>query len=294
MNNVVRLPAVRRPGPIASNGVVGMLLFVVAEAMFFAGLVSAFTIVKTTALTEWPPAGQPRLPIERTAFNTVALVASGAVLWMADRRFAKSEALALRLLLVAAGLGAFFVVFQGVEWAALVADGLSVRSSTHGGFFCLIVGARGARRGRPRRALRRGETPPERNALASLFLDGSGLLVLRRGDVAPPLLEGLPVTRKRSQVVVLAFTVLTWAGAAAACPVCFAAKGEENRKAFVRTAVFMSALPLLMIGGFVWWAAHRVRRHELGSANDANAPSPVNERSPSRRVRLDSERSANP
>jgi cytochrome c oxidase subunit 3 len=37
-------------------------------------------------------------------------------------------------------LGMFFVVFQGVEWVALLDDGLTMQSSAYGGFFYLIVG----------------------------------------------------------------------------------------------------------------------------------------------------------
>jgi heme/copper-type cytochrome/quinol oxidase subunit 3 len=37
-------------------------------------------------------------------------------------------------------LGAFFVVFQGFEWVALIRQGLTLTSSTLGGFFYLIVG----------------------------------------------------------------------------------------------------------------------------------------------------------
>lgn len=143
MNNVIPLPALRRQRPIASNGVVGMVIFVVAETMFFAGLVSAFTIVKTTSVAGWPPVAQPRLPIERTALNTLALLASGPTLWIAARKFAKSPALALRPLLAAMGLGAFFVIFQGSEWIQLIAQGLTMTSSTHGSFFYLIVGTHG-------------------------------------------------------------------------------------------------------------------------------------------------------
>jgi heme/copper-type cytochrome/quinol oxidase subunit 3 len=44
------------------------------------------------------------------------------------------------LLLASIGLGAFFVIFQGVEWVALIREGLTLTSSHHGSFFYLIVG----------------------------------------------------------------------------------------------------------------------------------------------------------
>ncbi|MEX0912629.1 MAG: cytochrome c oxidase subunit 3, partial [Gemmatimonadota bacterium] len=63
------------------NGVMGMLMFIFTELMFFGGFVSAHTIVRSqTAGQMWPPFGQPRLPAEETAINTAALIASGFVL----------------------------------------------------------------------------------------------------------------------------------------------------------------------------------------------------------------------
>jgi len=134
--------AVRRHR-IADPSVFGMGLFVFSEIMMFAGLVSAFTIARATALTGvWPPAGQPRLPIEATAFNTLSLLASGIVLVFAHRTFRHRGAeAAVRPMGLAIVLGAIFVVFQGVEWTRLLAQGLTLRSSLHGAFFYLIVGA---------------------------------------------------------------------------------------------------------------------------------------------------------
>ncbi len=139
MGKVVALPVRPRRQPLLPNGVLGMLLFVLAEVMLFAGLISAFLVVKGLA-TEWPPVGQPRLPARETAVNTAALLLSGAVLARAQGRFRRAPGRALRPLLLAVGLGAFFVVFQGVEWVALVREGLTLTSSAHGGFFYLIVG----------------------------------------------------------------------------------------------------------------------------------------------------------
>ena len=62
-----------------SSGVLGMLIFMVTEAMFFAGLISAYMVIRA-GIEEWPPWGQPRLPVVATAFNTVMLLASGFVM----------------------------------------------------------------------------------------------------------------------------------------------------------------------------------------------------------------------
>ncbi|MGB5809720.1 MAG: heme-copper oxidase subunit III [Polyangiales bacterium] len=131
-------PAKREP--LLPNGVMGMLMFVATEVMFFSGLISAFIIGKSNAIGGWPPPGQPRLPIEETAFNSVALLASGVCLFFANRAFQKGEPKAKGLLLATILLGGFFIVFQGVEWVALIREGLTLTSGQLGGFFYLIVG----------------------------------------------------------------------------------------------------------------------------------------------------------
>ncbi|MSR21155.1 MAG: heme-copper oxidase subunit III [Gemmatimonadetes bacterium] len=135
-------PAPVRRKPFVSSGVLGMLVFIFAEVMFFAGLISAHTIVKAqTAGGMWPPYGQPRLPVEETAINTAALLVSGIVLllsWFAFRRERSSARIPLALSIL---LGGFFVYSQGLEWTALLGEGLTMQSSSYGGFFYLIVGA---------------------------------------------------------------------------------------------------------------------------------------------------------
>ena len=124
---------------IISSGVLGMLLFVLTEVMMFAGLISAFSIIKATAIV-WPPPGQPRLPVEETLFNTAALLLSAVFLYRAHGVFKRDRRAASRPFLIALLLGAFFVAFQGFEWAQLIAQGLTITSSTLGSFFYLIVG----------------------------------------------------------------------------------------------------------------------------------------------------------
>jgi heme/copper-type cytochrome/quinol oxidase subunit 3 len=140
MTAVERRPPPRKREPILPSNVLGMIIFVITEIMFFAGLFSAFMISEGMATDGWPPAGQPRLPIEETAFNTVALIASGVVLFFAGKRFAAEPKSARVPMVVALLLGTFFVVFQGVEWVQLIHEGLTLTTSTHGSFFYLMVG----------------------------------------------------------------------------------------------------------------------------------------------------------
>jgi len=131
-----------RDGERLPNSVLAMIIFVVAEIMFFAALMSAHTIARATVLGGiWPPLGQPRLPVERTAFNTLILLLSGALLLIANRRALDSYEKARPYLAGAIAMGIAFVLLQGVEWVALLHEGLTMTSSAHGAFFYLIVGA---------------------------------------------------------------------------------------------------------------------------------------------------------
>lgn len=110
---------------------VGVALLIGAELMFFAGLISAFLVFRGSAVA-WPPLGQPRLPVVETFFNTLCLLASGVLVWRAVKG---KPGLTLGL-----GLGALFVLLQGREWTALLAQGLTLRSSQYGSFFYLLIG----------------------------------------------------------------------------------------------------------------------------------------------------------
>ncbi len=142
------LDAAQRRGPpkptlkVAPNGVVGMLIFITSELMLFAGLVSAIAIVKARA-SMWPPPGQPRLPVAETAVNTLALLASGALMYWAGKKFLENPRSALKPLRIGIVLGLFFVGFQGAEWVAMLGQGLTLQSSAMGSFFYLVVGIHG-------------------------------------------------------------------------------------------------------------------------------------------------------
>ncbi len=129
-----------RRRPVLTSGLLGMLIFIVAEVMFFAGLMSAFTIVRAGALPGmWPPPNQPRLPAEATAFNTAVLMVSGISLVYAQWLY-KSGKRAFAPALVATVLGAAFLALQGREWLMLLSQGLTLTSSPMGSFFYLLVG----------------------------------------------------------------------------------------------------------------------------------------------------------
>ena len=130
---------VPRPA-LVSNQVLGVVILVATEVMFFAGLVSAFLIGKAGARA-WPPPDQPRLPVEATAVLTAVLLVSGILLSLVGSRPDLGRGRLRRLLPWSASLGVLFVGLQGVEWVRLVGFGLTMTSSTYGAFFYVVVGA---------------------------------------------------------------------------------------------------------------------------------------------------------
>lgn len=138
----LRLVGAPPPRALADNALLGMALFVFTEVMLFTGFVSAFVIVESASPPgAWPPPGQPRLPVQQTALNTLALLASGVALFVAGRRFRGPRPERARGWMGAAMvLGALFVTLQGVEWVGMLRQGLTLTSSQLGSFFYLIVG----------------------------------------------------------------------------------------------------------------------------------------------------------
>lgn len=170
---VTRLPERTKRPPVISSAVLGTLFFIVAEVMFFSGAISAFTISRSGALPgTWPMPGQPRLPAEATMLNTALLLLSGIVLVVAHRLYRKQNPIAHWVTLCAWALGAGFVGLQGVEWAGLLSQGLTLTSSPLGSFFYLIVGSHAV------------------HAVVALIALGVAWLQMARNKLAPGLFFG--------------------------------------------------------------------------------------------------------
>ena len=122
------------------NSVLGMVVFVLTEMMFFGALISAYLIVKSGNVM-WPPPDQPRLPITLVAINTLFLCTSGVMVYLSNKALAAGDEVASKQqLLRAIFFGAVFVFVQGYEWMRMLGHGLTMTSSTYGSFFYMIIG----------------------------------------------------------------------------------------------------------------------------------------------------------
>jgi heme/copper-type cytochrome/quinol oxidase subunit 3 len=130
--------------PPINNTRLGVMLFIGAEAMFFAGLLSAFLVFRTGSAV-WPPPFQPRLPIVVTAVNSGILLWSSYTVYRAVRAIRRGNTQGLvDWLRLTALLGLVFLSVQGYEWARLLQFGLTLSSSVYGATFYTIIGCHAA------------------------------------------------------------------------------------------------------------------------------------------------------
>ncbi len=127
-------------GTSTGNAFLGMMLFIGADVMLFAGLIGAFIIFRF-GTENWPPPGQPRLPIGVTGVNTVILLYSGYIM-MRTWRILKdgNRQKIIQGLALSALLGATFLIVQGREWIRLLQFGLTLSSSVYGATFYVLIG----------------------------------------------------------------------------------------------------------------------------------------------------------
>jgi heme/copper-type cytochrome/quinol oxidase subunit 3 len=128
---------------LLSNPVLGTLIFLSGEVMLFAGLISAFAVLRANAEV-WPPADQPRLPVVVTGINTLFLLASAVTMWLAVRSAqAQRGSEVKRWIIVTACLGGLFLLIQGTEWVQLMSYGLATAKGTYAGIFYTLIGCHG-------------------------------------------------------------------------------------------------------------------------------------------------------
>lgn len=129
------------PGESPINkALLGLLMFIGSEIMFFGGLISSFLILRAGTVS-WPPVDQPRLPIQVTGLNTLFLLFSGYTMYRAVKAIRRGNlSVLVKWLSATAVLGAIFLTVQGYEWIRLVSYGLTFTSSVYGGTFYTLIG----------------------------------------------------------------------------------------------------------------------------------------------------------
>lgn len=97
----------------------GIIVFLIAESMIFAGLFIAYVTFRSVSTT-WPPEGTPELELLLPGINTMILISSSFVIHQADIAVKKDDVAGLRTWFGAtAALGAIFLAGQVYEYMHL-------------------------------------------------------------------------------------------------------------------------------------------------------------------------------
>jgi cytochrome c oxidase subunit III len=132
-----------RPGGISSS-LLGMVLFIASEVMFFGGLFGAYFTIRSAA-AHWPPEGTPHLATWYAAILTVTLVSSSVTMqfgvWAIRRNDQRRLVLWLVVTLV---LGVAFLAGQANEYRQLIEEGMTLSSGVFGSTFFTLTGFHGA------------------------------------------------------------------------------------------------------------------------------------------------------
>jgi cytochrome c oxidase subunit 3 len=135
-------------GPRGGIGtpILGMLLFIVSEIMFFAGLFAAYFSTRA-ANRPWPPEEFEGLlnPLSLILVATVILIVSSFTCQLAVWAIRKGDRAGfIRNIAVTFVLGIVFLVLQAYDYALLLHEGLSLGSGPFGTTYFTLTGFHGA------------------------------------------------------------------------------------------------------------------------------------------------------
>ena len=128
-----------RPGAVPSPLVVGVVVWLTSEVLFFGALFGAWFSLRSANAGVWPPEGAE---VERLlpTIGTVLLLSSSATVQLAARAARPDPDLARRWLMATVALGTVFLGLQAREWATLP---FSVDDHAYGTAFFALTGFHG-------------------------------------------------------------------------------------------------------------------------------------------------------
>lgn len=143
ISQMVTAEGVVEPAPtmgLPSNKL-GMWVFLASEVMFFTALIGAFVTFKARSLIGPVEA----LDVPLAALNTFLLIVSSFTVVMALQAIEDGrETRFILMLLGTLTLGSVFIGIQGVEWNALLTEGITPSESIFGTAFFVLTGFHGA------------------------------------------------------------------------------------------------------------------------------------------------------
>ncbi|HEY2916567.1 MAG TPA: cytochrome c oxidase subunit 3 [Candidatus Limnocylindrales bacterium] len=132
-----------------SNPVLGMLLFITSEVMFFSGLFAAYfsTRAQNTVTTGWPPQQFQGIldPIGLILVATVILITSSFTCQFAVWAIRRGDRRGfIRNISITFVLGVTFLVLQAIDYSELFSKGMTMGSGPFGTTYFTLTGFHGA------------------------------------------------------------------------------------------------------------------------------------------------------
>jgi cytochrome c oxidase subunit 3 len=124
----------------AGNSLFGFIVFLLSESVIFLSFFAGYIVYKTNT-PDWLPAGVEGLEIREPAINTVVLVSSSFVIYIAERFLHRENLGGFRFFwLLTMVMGGYFLYGQAVEWLGLP---FGFTDGVFGGTFYLLTGFHG-------------------------------------------------------------------------------------------------------------------------------------------------------
>ena len=122
------------------NRMFGFVVFLLSESVIFLSFFAGYIVYKTTSL-DWLPTGVTGLEIKEPAINTVVLVSSSFVIYIAEKFLHKNNLWGFRAFwLLTIAMGSYFLYGQALEWSGLP---FGFGDGVFGGTFYLLTGFHG-------------------------------------------------------------------------------------------------------------------------------------------------------
>jgi len=129
--------------PIENTALLGMLLFIASEIMFFAGLFAAYFDIRAKNLPHWPalPEGAEFGVTPVIIAATIILIASSGVIEWGVLRIRKGDRRGMnRALALTVLMGITFLAFEALDWYILASEGVTLSGSVFGSLYFTMTG----------------------------------------------------------------------------------------------------------------------------------------------------------
>ena len=140
-NQVPAIDAIALKEEHEDHRMFGLIVFLLSESVIFLSLFVGYTVFKTNN-PDWLPTSFNGPELREPLINTIVLISSSFVIYIAERFLHKENLWGFRIFwLLTMLMGAYFLYGQAIEWNALPFS--LTTGGVYGGIFYLLTGFHG-------------------------------------------------------------------------------------------------------------------------------------------------------